>query len=104
LLVSVAEHLMILPAGSPEGDPMVSLSRPVLRQIVESLRSFGMIAIIDAPPAEFSGDVLPLAREADATLLVVRAGTRWTDVKEAATVTSSAEVTDPAAVLVDMRR
>jgi succinoglycan biosynthesis transport protein ExoP len=104
LLVSVAEHLMVLPAGSPEGDPMVSLSRPVLHRIVESLRSFGMIAIIDAPPAEFSGDVLPLAREADATLLVVRAGSRWTDVQEAATVTSSADVTDPAAVLVGMRR
>lgn len=104
LLVSVAEHLMVLPAGSPEGDPMVSLSRPVLRRIVESLRSFGMTTVIDAPPAVFIGDVLPLAREADATLLVVRAGSRWIDVQEAATVTSSADIADPAAVLVDLRR
>jgi polysaccharide biosynthesis transport protein len=104
LLVSAAEHLMILPSGSPEGDPTVTLSRPVLGRIVESLRGFGMTAIIDAAPAQFGGDVLPLAREADATLLVVRAGSRWTDVQDAARVTSFADVGDPAAVLVDVHR
>ena len=104
LLVSVADQLMVLPSGSPERNPAVSLSRPVLGRIVESLRSFGMIAIIDAPPAGFTEDVLPLARQADSTLLVLQAGSRWTEVQEAASVLSFAEVADPAAVLVDMRR
>jgi Mrp family chromosome partitioning ATPase len=104
LLVSVAQQLMVLPSGSPEGDPAESLSRPVLGRIIESVRSFGMIAIIDAAPAGFTDDVLPLAREADSTLLVVHAGSSWSEVQEAASVTSFAEVADPAAVLVDLRR
>jgi hypothetical protein len=95
---------MVLPPGSPEGDPAVALARPVLRQIIESLRSLGMIAIIDAPPAAFANEVLPLAREADATLLIVRAGSRWKDVQEAARMASYGDVADPAAVLLGTRR
>jgi polysaccharide biosynthesis transport protein len=104
LLVSVAEHLMVLPPGSPEGNPAVALSRPVLRRLVASLRELGMTAIIDAPPATFASDVLPLASEADATLFIVRSGSRLSDLREAARISSYHTVADPAAVLVGARR
>lgn len=104
LLISVAEHLMVLPSGSPEEDPAHALSRPVLRRLVASLRKLGLTAIIDAPPSDYAADVLPLASEADATLFVVRAGSRVRDLQEAARISSYLAVADPAAVLVGARR
>jgi hypothetical protein len=103
LLVSVSTHLLVLPAGKPTKDPAALLSRPRLGQLIGSLRDLGLTAIIDAPPAGFPQDVLPLAHEADATLLIVQSGSRWRDVEEAARMLRLGDVTDPAAVLVGTR-
>jgi hypothetical protein len=103
LLVSVAQRLLVLPSGTPRSDPAALLARPRLKQVIGALRDLGFIAIIDAPPAAFPRDVLSLAREADATLLIVRAGSRWRDVEAAARMLRHGDVSDPAAVVVGSR-
>jgi hypothetical protein len=103
LLVSVAQRLLVLPSGSPRSDPAALLARPRLKQVIGALRDLGFIAIIDAPPAAFPRDVLSLARQADATLLIVRAGSRWRDVEAAAKMLRYGDVSDPAAVVVGSR-
>jgi hypothetical protein len=103
LLVSVAQRLLVLPSGTPRSDPAALLARPRLKQVIGALRDLGFIAIVDAPPAAFPGDVLSLAREADATLLIVRAGSRWRDVEAAAKMLRNGDVSDPAAVVVGSR-
>jgi polysaccharide biosynthesis transport protein len=100
LLMSVAQRLLVLPPGTPRSDPAALLARPRLKQVIGAFRDLGFIAIIDAPPAAFASDVLSLAREADATLLIVRAGSRWKDVEEAARMLRHGHVSDPAAVVV----
>jgi polysaccharide biosynthesis transport protein len=104
LLISVAEHLLVLPSGRSERDPASLLAKPALGEVIGALRSLGLIAIIDAPPASFAADVLPLARQADATLLIVPAGSGWRQVEEAARTLRHGEAGDPAAVLVGTRR
>lgn len=104
LLMSVAQRLLVLPPGIPRSDPATLLAGPRLKQVVGALRDLGFIAVIDAPPAAFARDVLSLAREADATLLIVRAGSRWKDVEEAARMLRYGDVSDPAAVVVGSRR
>jgi hypothetical protein len=103
LLMSVAQRLLVLPPGAPHADPAALLARPRLKQVIASLRDLGFIAIVDAPPAAFARDVLSLAREADATLLIVRTGSRWRDVEEAARMLRHGDVSDPAAVVVGSR-
>jgi hypothetical protein len=103
LLVSVAQRLLVLPSGTPHSDPAALLARPRLKQVIGALRDLGFIAIIDAPPAAFARDVLSLAREADATLLIVRTGSRWRDVEAAARMLRYGDVSDPAAVVVGSR-
>jgi hypothetical protein len=103
LLMSVAQRLLVLPSGTPEADPAVLLASPRLKQVIGSLRDLGFIAVIDAPPAIFASDVLSLAREADATLLIVRTGSRWRVVEEAARMLRYGDVSDPAAVVVGSR-
>ena len=103
LLVSVAQRLLVLPSGTPRSDPAGLLARPRLKQVIGALRDLGFIAIIDAPPAAFARDVLSLAREGDATLLIVRTGSRWRDVEAAARMLRHGDVSDPAAVVVGSR-
>jgi Mrp family chromosome partitioning ATPase len=103
-LVSVTEHLLVLPCGRTATDPAELLAKPALRKIIGSLRDLGLIAIIDAPPASFTDDVIPLARVADATLLIVQAGSRWAEVERAARTLRQGRAGDPAAVLVGTRR
>lgn len=103
LLVSVAQRLLVLPSGTPRSDPAALLARPRLKQVIGILRDLGFIAIIDAPPAAFARDVLSLAREGDATLLIVRTGSRWRDVEAAARMLRHGDVSDPAAVVVGSR-
>lgn len=104
LLISVSRGLLLMPSGTPRQDPAVLLRGPQLNEIIASLRRFGQIVIIDAPPARFVADVLPLARQADATLLVVYAGSLWKAVRETAGILRDGGVPDPAAVLVGARR
>jgi hypothetical protein len=82
----------------------VLLTGPRLGKVIESLRRLGLIIIIDAPPANFTGDVLALTREADVTLLIVPAGSRWKEVETAAEMLRHGDTGDPAAVLVGTRR
>ena len=103
-LVSVTEHLLVLPSGTATGDPAELLARPALGRALASLRGLGLITIVDAPPAAFAADVVPLARDADATLLIVQAGSRWSEVEEAARTLRLGRAGDPAAVLVGTRR
>ena len=103
LLVSVAQRLLVLPSGTPRSDPAALLARPRLKQVIGILRDLGFIAIIDAPPAAFARDFLSLAREGDATLLIVRTGSRWRDVEAAARMLRYGDVSDPAAVVVGSR-
>jgi Mrp family chromosome partitioning ATPase len=103
-LVSVTDHLLVLPSGRTAGNPAELLARPALGEIIGSLRELGLITIIDAPPASFAADVVPLAREADATLLIVHAGSGRSEVEIAARVLRYGMAGDPAAVLVGTRR
>jgi capsular exopolysaccharide synthesis family protein len=75
LLWSVTERLLVLPAGVPERNPAELLATAKLRRVVESLRSFGWVVLIDTPPARSLADALSLANCADGVLLVARSGT-----------------------------
>jgi succinoglycan biosynthesis transport protein ExoP len=103
-LVSVTDHLLVLPCGRAPDSPAELLARPALGEIIGSLRDLGLITIIDAPPASFAADVVPLAREADATLLIVQSGSGRPEVEVAARVLRYGGAGDPAAVLVGTRR
>jgi capsular exopolysaccharide synthesis family protein len=74
-LWQVTERLLVLPAGVPERNPAELLATPRLRKVVESLRGFGWVILIDTPPARSLADALSLANCADAVLLVARSGT-----------------------------
>lgn len=104
LILSVSRGMLLLPSGTSRQDPAVLLRRPELNQVIASLRRIGQVIIIDAPPARFVTDVLPLARQADATLLIVYAGSRWKAVRDPAGILQEGDVPDPAAVLVGGRR
>jgi capsular exopolysaccharide synthesis family protein len=74
-LWAVTERLLVLPAGVPERNPAELLSTPRLRKVIESLRGFGWVVLIDTPPARSLADAISLANCADAVLLVARSGT-----------------------------
>jgi capsular exopolysaccharide synthesis family protein len=75
LLWSVTGGLLVLPSGVPERNPAELLASAKLRKIVESLRGFGWLVLIDTPPARSLADALSLANCADAVLLVARSRT-----------------------------
>ena len=72
LLWSVTGGLLVLPSGMPERNPAELLASAKLRKIVESLRGFGWLVLIDTPPARSLADALSLANCSDAVLLVAR--------------------------------
>jgi capsular exopolysaccharide synthesis family protein len=75
----------LLPAGQPAEDGSRLLQSDFASQLIKGLSSssFGWI-LIDSPPATPVADVIALKAQADATLLVVRAGeTPREDVEEA---------------------
>jgi capsular exopolysaccharide synthesis family protein len=73
-LVSINEHLLVLPAGLPRRHPGELLASRRLVEIVNSLRQLGSIVILDTPPVRQSADAIALSGVADATLLVARSG------------------------------
>jgi capsular exopolysaccharide synthesis family protein len=75
LLWSVTGGLLVLPSGAPERNPAELLASAKLRTIVESLRGFGWLVLIDTPPARSLADALSLANCSDAVLLVARSRT-----------------------------
>ena len=75
----------LLPAGQPGEDGSRLLQSDFASQLIKGLSSssFGWI-LIDSPPATPVADVIALKAQADATLLVVRAGeTPREDIEEA---------------------
>ena len=84
LLVSLNDHLLLLPAGLPSRHPGELLASRRLGEILDALRRVGAIVILDTPPVRWSADAVTLATVADATLLVARSGfTRWRALEEA---------------------
>jgi Mrp family chromosome partitioning ATPase/lysozyme family protein len=74
----VADHLLVLPAGTTQRNPGELLTADRLRPGLEHLARTGLVVLIDTPPALSSSEAMALTVLADATLLVVRAGaSRW---------------------------
>jgi capsular exopolysaccharide synthesis family protein len=83
-LVSINEHLLVLPAGLPNRHPGELLASRRLVEIVNTLRQLGSVVILDTPPVRQSADAITLSGVADATLLVARSGaSRMRSLREA---------------------
>jgi capsular exopolysaccharide synthesis family protein len=83
-LVSINEHLLVLPAGLPSKHPGELLASRRLLETITALRQLGGIVILDTPPVRLSADAIALSGVADATLLVARSGaTRARSLREA---------------------
>jgi protein-tyrosine kinase len=73
-VIDLSDYVVLLPGGSPDPDPMASLTSERMRRIVrEAKRDFDWI-IIDTPPITVLPDAHLLARLADASVLVIAAG------------------------------
>jgi Mrp family chromosome partitioning ATPase len=73
LLVSINDHLLVLPAGMPNKHPGELLASKRLHETVQTVRQMGIV-ILDSPPARLSADAMALSAVADATLVVARSG------------------------------
>jgi capsular exopolysaccharide synthesis family protein len=83
MLVSINDHLLVLPAGMPSKHPGELLASKRLLETIQTLRQMGII-ILDTPPARNSADAITLSSVADATLFVAKSGaTRMRSVREA---------------------
>jgi Mrp family chromosome partitioning ATPase len=81
----VRENIFLLPAGMPVRNPAELLAGPRLDRLVEELRSFESVVVLDTPPARWAADAVSLAAAADATLIVARANrSRWRAVADLA--------------------
>jgi len=83
MLVSINDHLLVLPAGMPSRHPGELLASKRLLETIQTLRQMGII-ILDTPPAGHSADAITLSGVADATLFVAKSGaTRMRSMHEA---------------------
>jgi capsular exopolysaccharide synthesis family protein len=83
LLVSINDHLLVLPAGMPSKHPGELLASKRLHETIRTLRRVGIV-ILDTPAARLSADAMALSGVADATLVVARSGvTRMRSLREA---------------------
>jgi capsular exopolysaccharide synthesis family protein len=83
MLVSINDHLLVLPAGMPSKHPGELLASKRLNETIATLRQMGVI-ILDTPPARNSADAITLSSVADATLFVAKSGaTRMRSMREA---------------------
>lgn len=73
-VVELTPTLSILPAGQPDPDPIVGLSSPRMRRILEEGATRFDWVILDAPPVGPVADASLLAEMVDGALFVVRAG------------------------------
>ena len=73
-LLEITPHLMLLPAGRPDPDPMGVLTSSKMRRVVEEAAARFDWVIMDAPPVGLITDASLLAKMADVTLVVVQAG------------------------------
>jgi Mrp family chromosome partitioning ATPase len=96
---------MLLPAGMPVRNPAELLTGPRLELLMEELRGFESLVVVDTPPARWSADAQSLAAAADATLIVARANrSRWRAVVELATALRRDRVPVLGVVLVGRRQ
>jgi capsular exopolysaccharide synthesis family protein len=104
MFISVADNLLVLPAGNPSRNPGELLVTDKLRQMLITLRTTDITVLLDTPPAHFSADALTLAGVADAAVLVVRSGvSRWTGTQQAAEGFRRDQVREVGAFLVGTR-
>jgi len=73
MLVSINDHLLILPAGMPNRHPGELLASKRLPETIQTLGQMGIV-VLDSPPARLSADAIALSAVADATLVVARSG------------------------------
>lgn len=76
LLISFDQHegLYILPVGTLPPNPTELLSSPRIAQLLEALRNDFDEVFIDCPPIDVVADTQIIAKHADQTFFVVRAG------------------------------
>ena len=73
-VIQVSRHLSLLPAGSPNPDPMSTLTSDRMRRLIkEAAETFDWV-IMDTPPIGILTDAKLLGSMVDAAVLVVRAG------------------------------
>jgi O-antigen/teichoic acid export membrane protein/Mrp family chromosome partitioning ATPase len=105
LLVAVRDNLLLLPAGWAGRSPADLLARPGLAEAVEQLRDLDLVVLIDTPAARWWSEALVLAAEADATVLVARAGrSHWKALAQLASILHRDRFPVIGAVLVGARR
>ena len=67
-------NLTLMSAGDTSIDPVELLDSTRMRELLQAWRNMFDIVIFDGPPVLQVADVVPLAREADTTIVVARAG------------------------------
>jgi Mrp family chromosome partitioning ATPase len=61
VLVSINDHLLVLPSGMPSKHPGELLASKRLHETIQTLRQMGVV-ILDTPPARNSADAIALSR------------------------------------------
>jgi len=76
LILSVNGHdyLDLIPVGSIPSNPVELLSNPRLKELFDGLRARYDWVIVDCPPVETVADTAIIARQADISVFVVKAG------------------------------
>jgi Mrp family chromosome partitioning ATPase len=70
-----AHHrLSVLPAGPPPSDAAGLLDSGAMTELIGSLRSTYELAVVDGPPPLLVADVVPVAQQVDAVIVVARIG------------------------------
>ena len=68
------EHLEVIPVGTVPPNPAELLFSPRLQQMLDDLRKEYDLIFIDCPPVEIVADASVIAKFADMTVFVIRAG------------------------------
>ena len=68
------EHLEVIPVGTVPPNPAELLFSPRLQQMLDDLRDEYDLIFIDCPPVEIVADASVIAKFADMTVFVIRAG------------------------------
>ena len=68
------DHLSVIPVGTMPPNPAELLFSPRLQQLLDSLRQQYDLIFLDCPPVEIVADASVVAKWADMTVFVVRAG------------------------------
>jgi Mrp family chromosome partitioning ATPase len=70
-----AHHkLSVLPAGPPSGDAAALLDSDAMNDLIGSLKSAYELTVLDGPPPLLVADLVPVAQQVDAVVVVARLG------------------------------